>query len=504
MGAGTPAYVTSELAGTVFVDKAVAPSNFILFGNGATITAAGDWFTESPEDTVELDGINQTNKHVFNYTRDIKIADGAQVTFNTHHYSADAAYTQDASHVMHLLGNMTGQNVHLIFKNEQISAGADNVTQEEGGLGYTGDAGTEMGYVAIKDIHQFTGDITVKNKTVLQVSGSKDSDTSAVNATIDGTDAAMQILDSAPTQYVNKLTVRNTGALLLGGGLKSDNGTGASAQKTVDYEGVQMSVTNRYEGTDGGTMSNVHTGLTGSAASIGGSSSAISQAQNVHITAHTGGVIQVHDTHLASSLVELKNSASLYINDIVYIDKDSLIMGQAALEASVTNPTGALSADFATVVPAAATETANTGATTTVELTVSGGTVYQHGNATVYHVTANQFQNVNVDGTGLTIKLTDTSFLDKAGVDVVAVQISGIGQFRYEYTAGFIETANWQLFDANGTDITHLWMTSADVEAVAGVATNSHMLYFKAVPEPTTATLSLLALAALAARRRRK
>ena len=56
----------------------------------------------------------------------------------------------------------------------------------------------------------------------------------------------------------------------------------------------------------------------------------------------------------------------------------------------------------------------------------------------------------------------------------------------------------------NGNDISSLWVTSTEVSAALDEKVTEHMLYFLVtVPEPATATLSLLALAALLARRRR-
>ena len=127
----------------------------------------------------------------------------------------------------------------------------------------------------------------------------------------------------------------------------------------------------------------------------------------------------------------------------------------------------------------------------------------------IYHVYADQFHNVNIGGNGLEITLTDNLLYNAGirGADFVAIQISGIGQFLYEETVTGFPTDSFVLLDAAGNDVSQYWVTSDVVAEEAGVQrgnVSKYMLYFTAVPEPSTATLSLLALCGLAARRRRK
>ena len=60
------------------------------------------------------------------------------------------------------------------------------------------------------------------------------------------------------------------------------------------------------------------------------------------------------------------------------------------------------------------------------------------------------------------------------------------------------------LRDSQGNQMTGMWVTSTEVSGDTGQEVSPHMLYFYVVPEPATATLSLLALTALLARRRRR
>ncbi len=490
-------------------NEGIGSVGWVQLQNGATITAHSDWYT----------GVK------------MEIQSGSTVTFNTHNYTPDPFITSDhaehahvdengtahdhfnhffSSHIIQLLGDLSGNQLNLIFNNEQICPGAN--ASEQG----KADA---MGYVAIKDHNQMTGKLTVKEQTVLQVLNSNSAN-AAMNATVTGTDAAMQIVEATQTQYINKLTVDDHGTLLLGGSEKTTLGSGDSVLTTIDYaaEGIQMSAKQRFNGDADnrgdvvrpatvGTMSSIHTDLSGAGVRIGGTDTTPLVADNMHITAHTGGVThELHNAEISSSLVDIRDSASLNININVYIDDDSIVCGRAGIEQTLTAPAGSLLEDFTQIAPAAATETANTGSTTTVELTVSGGTLYKTGNTGIYHVYADQFHNVNIDGTGLHLKLTNDHFIYRAylsGADFIAIQVSGEGRFLFEdHNADAFDSANWTITATNGDDISSYWVTSDFVSESTGLEHTSYMLYL-AVPEPATATLSLLALSALAMRRRR-
>lgn len=501
IGAGVAKHLELDSSGE---DVEVAPSSFVLLADGATLSAHDDWFTNRTR-TESINGSNVT------LDVGVDIATGATVTVNTHHFTPDASIdgqndvfgTYGDSHVIHLLGAMQGKGVHLIFNNEQISAAAlaDGSAQKlQNGLGYQGEAGSMMGYVAIRDIHQFTGDILVEDMTVLQVANpyTGSESTADIAVEVSGKQAALQILETAQTQYVNELSLSDGGALLLGGTLKSDVGSGDSAQRSIDYaaEGIQLSVTNRHEGQTG-TVTPVHTDLSGSGARLGGTEATGARAEGVHVTAHTAATHELHDMRLEGSLLELKAGATVNLSDNVYIDQHSVIFGSAGLvEMNAPQTLAVTDMQFADIKPAEAAETVNVSSSTKLELSCSGGTIYQAGEKTVYHGLANQLQNVNVQGNGLTIQLADNDFLYSAitsGAAYAAIQIMGEGQFN---------VSNITLLNDAGEDISYMLATPTEVKADTGVTVSDYMLYIM-VPEPATATLSLLALAALAARRRR-
>lgn len=269
-------------------------------------------------------------------------------------------------------------------------------------------------------------------------------------------------------------------------------------------------------------MNHVHTNLSGTAATLGGDAEHTNEARYVHLTAHTDeGTHKVHHTHFHYSLVELKENASLDMSDMVYVASHTTVKG-------TTDPYAVMPLDAETVFglqdfydiyvdangtpPAAAGETVYVSANTTVDMTVTDVAPYITNHKGLVLAQANQFQDVNVqafnngaDGL-LTIHLTSDYFLHHAyhhGAQYVAIQIGGTdGQFLFEDANGNFLSQNRVLVDARGHDITERWLASSQVSADLGMNVSPYMIYI-AVPEPTTTTLSLLALSTLLARRRR-
>ncbi len=528
LGAGIPKSYTVEPSGqngeTITVE--VAPSAFIYLADGATISAFGDWKTNRQR-TESINGAN------VKLEVGIDIATGATVTFNTHNYTPDEYITAsndvfgryDASHAIQLLGAMTGSNVNLIFNNELISAAAladGSATKRADGLGYDGETGTQMGYVAIRDIHQFTGDITVEGMTVLQVQNTNstaNADKADMDILVQGNNAALQFLDrvtdqldGVTDQYINNLVLEDGGRMLLGGTLKSTTG-GISA---VDETQAELRIQNRAG--QQALLSDLDMVKTGSdknkTISIGGTDADSRMvAQNAHVTSldtdEGYDKLVMHDTDLHGSVVQLHKACALDLTDAVLVDRNSVVCGSLGYSELESTSSAVQGLDELSTTIKAATETATVGAATTVEMTTSGRTVYTCDNgAQILHVYADQFQNVNVTGSGLTLILADDIWAQAhaMGMEFLAIQVGGeTGQFDLQKNFSS-NNSSFTLTDACGRNLTSDWVSSSAVEVYMGttkVSVSGNMLWIR-VPEPATTTLSLLALTALVTRRRRK
>ena len=493
----------------------IAPSAFVLFADGATITGHGDWYT----DCSRTENINGQNTTLAVRT---DIVSGATVTVNTHNFTPDASInglndvfnSYDRSHAIRLLGEMVGTDVHLIFNNEQISAAAQaegKAVKRADGLGYDGETGTMVGYAAIRDIHQFTGDINVESMTVLQVrdaNSSASESTADMDVTVAGAQAGIQFADEATQQYMNRVDLLDGGHVLLGGAIK----TTTDGSNIMDMSGVDAAVTNR-EGT-AASINNLHLENRGTTVRMGGTATTPSQAANVAISSM--GVtedMELHHMNLQSGLVQLHEACSLNVKDMVHIDAGSLIAGSSENDASAVAAAAIQGIEKLTATIQPATEKVTVSSNTTLELTPTAApTVHTTANGTrIAHVYVNQLQNVDLSGDGLTLEISgnDWRSVYSAKPTYIGIQISGeAGRFLFEETNTFADNVvgdgiRFKLLDSSGMDISSYWVTSTLVSEHAGITVSEHMLWFT-VPEPSTATLSLLALTALVSRRRRK
>ena len=522
LGAGIPKSYTVEPSGqngeTTTVE--VAPAAFIYLADGATISAFGDWKTNRSR-TESINGASVSLEV------GIDIATGAIVTFNTHNYTPDEYITAsndvfgryNSSHAIQLLGEMKGSSVNLIFNNELISAAAvkdGSATKRANGLGYDGTTGTQMGYVAIRDIHQFTGDITVEGMTALQVQNTNstaNSGSADMDITVQGANAALQFLDGVTDQYINNLVLENGGMLLLGGTLKSTTG----GITKVDETQVELKIQN-LEGKQA-SLDNLDLVKTSSSKTIrlGGSSSDRTEVKNAQIstldTAENYDTMELQNVNLQNSVVSLHESCSLDLTTAVLVDKNSKVKGSiSTAELQPAALAAVQSLDKLTTELTSATETVTVGSNTTVELTTSGRTVCTASDGTkILHVYADQFQDVNVTGTGLTLILADNLWAQaySMGMEFVAIQVGGTtGRFLFENpnnsgNGAIGGKSGFTLTDSRGRNLNEDWVTSTFVTGNVGSLVSDNLLWIR-TPEPTTTTLSLLALTALATRRRRK
>ena len=117
-------------------------------------------------------------------------------------------------------------------------------------------------------------------------------------------------------------------------------------------------------------------------------------------------------------------------------------------------------------------------------LTLGGGTVTFTEGATI--TLANGASMTISDAVVITVNMSDEDYTALLGGDAYEL-------FKGDYTQDVLDNAKVTFVSASGD------LATARVDQTAGSVTIKQL-----VPEPTTATLSLLALAALAARRRRK
>lgn len=106
----------------------------------------------------------------------------------------------------------------------------------------------------------------------------------------------------------------------------------------------------------------------------------------------------------------------------------------------------------------------------------------------VYSLTLNNVSNVQISGSGLVLDLSGVSYETLQNYAWVGVTLSDAGTFDTSATEVYM-ASQWSTADGYF------------------MADNTNTVFFRSadiIPEPATATLSLLALAALAARRRRK
>ena len=432
IGAGIPKRTQEKIEGDNVYVIEVAPENFVLLTDGATISASGDWLTNHSRDYI-------VNGRAETLSVGIDIQAHSTVTFNTHHYTVDGAISESAdvfgcynqSHVIQLLGEMKGRDVHLIFNNELISQAAQDArtaSRRADGLGYVGQTGTEMGHVVIRDIHQFTGDIAVKNMTVLQVMQTNSlatASTADMEVTVSGANAAIQFVDAVKDQYISNLRLDQGGHLFLGGAQQTAR-TGWSA---LDLTEVELDITNRQTSTPG-SISNLDLVKESSAIKLGGTDSVRSEAADVRIetraTSENYNSLVVHDTNLHGSLVKLHEECSFNLADAVLVDAESKVQGTVVMSPEQCVNLNPLN----TPATAAGGNVGTTSVNTTVQLTFAdAGTVHSVGKSgtTILVVQADQLQGVNVGGDGLTIQFCEPvlQWGYNAGAEYVAIQVGG-------------------------------------------------------------------------------
>lgn len=520
---------------------------FVRLENGATLSAREDWFTIKP----------------------IDFASGASVTVNTRNYAIDpqlkAEYESgndvfgkyEHSHIIQLLGNMSGMDVKLTFNNALI----DPVTAAT-----STETSPYMGYAAINDFNLFRGtenELNVESRTVLQIMQDNKGVEGDVDVHVEGLHATLQILDKVVTydesgkavlsdsmvQYIEHLSLGanqdvpavdddpttgmndplhrpNNGQLLLGGAeVKTLSPTGTEHITTPDMADMQVLISSRHNTTElEGEVNHLHVDLRGASARLGGAAGHRAEMVNTHVDMARSDINHtLYHTNLKNSLVHLQEDCSVDVTTDVHIDFLSEIQGvRVEYDTTAVNPVTGPEAATGNNITSTVAEV-NTSSQTLVELTFDEDNRVSYtvgpNDTRILVLQADQFKGVDVKGNGLTIQLfEDWNDWADPTTSYVAVQMGGgFGQFLYEEQNGsnfaVLIDNQFVLLDRDGNQITGMWVTSDTVSQTAGITVSSNMLYFKIdpdeargelIPEPSTATLSLLALAALCARRRRR
>lgn len=524
-------------AGTTVGDS-TTPAGWVLLEDGATLSAREDWYTRKKVD----------------------MAPGAHVTINTHNFIIDPYLTEqfkkgidvfnkyDSSHIIQLLGEFSGRNVNLTVNNQLTDADRKDAYAD-----LSVDS-PYMGYVALNDLNDLKGSSTVDvdSMTVLQIMNANGGVKADVDITVEGTNATLQILDretkynekntvstsDTMVQYIDEiifgankevdpnedpLTRVNNGQLLLGGSEQTSLVNNNERLKNPDMADMQVVVSSRHNSTTlQGNVTNLNVDMRGAAVKIGGDAATRSEMSNVHVDLARNDISHmIYQTNLRNSLVHLMEDCSVNIADMVLVNEQSVIRGVKleyvkdgdayALVGNTVNPYEAAPNVAAGNNPTSKTKEVSTSVNTMVELTFADKTeVYTSANGTrLLVLQADQLLGVDVTGNGLTLQLHEDMFqyAYEADARFVGVMMGGdSGQFLYEADNtqfGSLLDSQFVLQDSSGLQLTGHWVTSTYVGTESGDNVSRYMLYFE-VPEPSTATLGLLALTALCARRRRK
>ena len=528
---------------------------FVRLENGATLSAREDWYTIKP----------------------IDYASGAAVTVNTRNYAIDPHLRDEYnkgndvfgkyehSHIIQLLGDMKGSDVHLTFNNHLIDPDTAKTSEEDSKY---------MGYAAINDFNVFTGEnntLTVDSMTALQIFKDNAGVEGDMDIRVEGNHATLQILDKVVTydesgnarlsdsmvQYIEHLSLgankidpgignnptlgnndplhrENNGQLMLGGTevttLAPDSAQYLQSPKMAD---MQVLISSRHNSTTlEGEVSRLHVDMRGASVKLGGESGHRAEMKNTHVDMARSDVDHVlSHTDLRNTLVHLQEDCKLSIAEAVLVDKQSEIQGvKVEYGADTVNPEiGGLNLDGSVSAgpyvatgnnPTSKVKEVQTSLATTVEMTFVGEShhTYTVGpkDEKILVVQADQLSGVDVTGNGLTLQIHDNTWYTwvQPGTNYLAIQMGGgSGHFLYEVdnatansSFGSLIGSQFVLQDQDGNPHEHLyWVTSTQVSKETGTTVSPYMLYFALnVPEPATATLSLLALSALCARRRRR
>ena len=222
------------------------------------------------------------------------------------------------------------------------------------------------------------------------------------------------------------------------------------------------------------------------------------QVQGVKLT--TKSDFHMENAVISGSLIDIGEGTTMYLVN-VEIKADTRFTDDTAM-LDMRNTTAWLEQDVNTYVAGSETVAADTTLLMSGDKSDTPQSITMAAGSQVINLTCDMFDSVTLDGTDLWLDMTDIAERGTLlGWDYFTLTFDSMTQ-EVEQALTYIR--NLQIFAKLGEDyITNAYVSYSDYAEHDGRASR---LFFKLVPtpEPTTGTLSLLALAALAARRRKR
>ena len=411
-------------------------------------------------------------------------------TGGTMSVSTNAAGT--GSHCWHILSDFGDSSIN--------QSGGEGTILNIGGI-----AAYNSNYSQIKDLMNDKGVVFDPQANQAEYNGEvMDLNASvSIDQTGSGTINIIQGID-LNNYHENKNGVASTQTSTIsqsGGGIINLGGTYKGASFDIIQDG-NGGVINLKGSMNGGTISQT-------AGTINVAANASMTASSVNV----GGVFEVANGGVLSAGVITVTEGGKLINN-------GVITGSSAATLAADDELALLNNDEMLIVIAGGVME-NNGVTDKNILVQDGGALTLLDGASVGSVTMEQGGEVTINGTAVTGALTLTggtvTFTEGATLqiadgtnvtisDAVSIVVNLSGDSLDELVNGGTYTlfdTSADLEEINGTTITFV-TESGSVEHTVNYAGGGAVEIAPVVPEPTTATLSLLALAALAARRRRK
>lgn len=508
-------------AGTLTLTGATVTADTLYAAYGqVNIGAAENGNTFMTVSKVELGDSNTSDS-----TNGLTIHAGSTLSVTGSNSQGGNSYKQASFHLsewnsistLNVQGKLLVQNAKVLIgddaANINIAGGTmatQGITNARGGY-YTAvtlslsDNGTLiLGTSGIDTDRPFTGTLGAGTVGMSAASTSIAEDVtlnSAEGTTFDTTQYAFE----TNTENVATDIVRGTagGTMTISGNISSAEGVAAKMKVagtgTLNMNGAQNTLSGGLEVEKGATV-NVSTLASISA----GESEAPATIDGAVRISHADGAATIEGTNadaaatVSNSLITIAQGASLRVENIV-ISETSRIQGATTYAARVAGVTSLTAVDTTIQLGSGNAEVAGQPATlaqnTLVSLDGTQTAVNMAGDFTTLTVTSNALSSLTLNaGSSLTIDFSSLlSDVQIANIDLIELSFADV---NVDWTQDITITGVM-----NGNAMTAYYLAPTET-AVANVGS----IYFAtdSIPEPTSTTLSILALAALAARRRRR